>query len=120
MHFRLLEPHLEQHRSSRQAREFPFGRRNSFGLLRPPLALGLHVVLRAGWWAGSIHGSGLKTPLPRKLTFTDPEKIRELARRGEAWGTSEARQLLPQLCFRILFAIVEFSDCNPAAPCSSA
>jgi hypothetical protein len=36
----------------------------------------------------------LKTPLPRKLTFTDPEKIRELARRGEAWGTSEARQML--------------------------
>jgi hypothetical protein len=25
----------------------------------------------------------LKTPLPRKLTFTDPEKIRELARRVE-------------------------------------
>jgi hypothetical protein len=28
------------------------------------------------------------------LTFCDPEKIRELARRGEAWGTSEARQML--------------------------
>jgi hypothetical protein len=28
------------------------------------------------------------------LTFTDPEKIRELARRGEAWGTSESRQIL--------------------------
>ena len=26
--------------------------------------------------------------------FADPEKIRELARRGEAWGTSEARQML--------------------------
>jgi hypothetical protein len=26
----------------------------------------------------------LKTPLPKKLMFTDPEKIRELARRGEA------------------------------------
>jgi hypothetical protein len=24
----------------------------------------------------------LKTPLPRKLTFTDPEKISELVRRG--------------------------------------
>jgi hypothetical protein len=32
--FRLLEPHLEQHRSSRQTREFPFGRRNFFWLLR--------------------------------------------------------------------------------------
>jgi hypothetical protein len=28
----------------------------------------------------------LKTPLPRQFTFTDSEKIRELARRGEAWG----------------------------------
>lgn len=36
----------------------------------------------------------LKTPLPRKLVFTDPDKIRELARKGEAWGTSEARQML--------------------------
>lgn len=36
----------------------------------------------------------LKTPLPRKLAFSDPEKIRELTRRGEAWGTSEARQML--------------------------
>jgi len=25
-------------------------------------------------------------PLPRTFTFTDPEKIKELARRGEAWG----------------------------------
>jgi hypothetical protein len=24
----------------------------------------------------------VRLPLPRKLTFTDPEKIRELARRG--------------------------------------
>ena len=36
----------------------------------------------------------LKTPLPRKLTFADPEKIRELATRGEAWGTSDSRQML--------------------------
>jgi hypothetical protein len=36
----------------------------------------------------------LKTPLPKELTFTDPDKIRELARRGEACGTSEARQML--------------------------
>jgi hypothetical protein len=32
--FRLLEPHLAQHRSSRQTRESPFGRRNFFWLLR--------------------------------------------------------------------------------------
>ena len=36
----------------------------------------------------------LKAPLPRKLRFVDPEKIGELARRGEAWGTLEARQAL--------------------------
>jgi hypothetical protein len=36
----------------------------------------------------------LRTPLPRKLTFTDPDKIRELARRGEAWSDSESRQML--------------------------
>jgi hypothetical protein len=30
--FRLVEPHLEQHRSSRLTREFPFGRRNLFWL----------------------------------------------------------------------------------------
>lgn len=38
--------------------------------------------------------SDLKTPLPRKLTFADPEKIRELARRGEAWGDLKSRQML--------------------------
>jgi hypothetical protein len=36
----------------------------------------------------------LKTPLPRKLTFADPEKIRVLARRGDALDTSEAKQML--------------------------
>jgi hypothetical protein len=29
-----------------------------------------------------------------KLTFADPEKVREVARRGEAMGTSEAKQML--------------------------
>lgn len=36
----------------------------------------------------------MKTPLPRTFTFADPEKIREIARRTEAWGTSESRQML--------------------------
>jgi hypothetical protein len=36
----------------------------------------------------------LKTPLPKTLTFRDKAKIRELARRGEAWQTSEDRQML--------------------------
>jgi hypothetical protein len=45
-------------------------------------------------WQVQFVESDLKTPLPRMFTFADPEKIRELARRGEAWGTSEARQML--------------------------
>jgi hypothetical protein len=41
-----------------------------------------------GWQVQFVEAD-LKTPPPRKLTFADPEKIRELARRGEAWGDSE-------------------------------
>jgi hypothetical protein len=47
-----------------------------------------------GGWQVQFCEADLKTPLPRTFTFKDPEKIRELARRGEAWGTSEARQML--------------------------
>ena len=36
--------------------------------------------------------SGPQDPLPQ--TFTGPEKIRELGRRGEAWRDSESRQRL--------------------------
>jgi hypothetical protein len=53
----------------------------------------MYFFLRSGWQVQFLEPD-LKTPLPRKLTFSDPEKIRELARRGEAWGTSEARQML--------------------------
>jgi hypothetical protein len=49
--------------------------------------------LREGWYVQFLEAD-LKTPLPLKLTFADPEKIRELARRGEAWGDSESRQVL--------------------------
>jgi hypothetical protein len=48
---------------------------------------------RSGWQVQFVEGN-LKTPLPRTFTFADAEKIRELARRGEAWGISEARQML--------------------------
>jgi hypothetical protein len=44
---------------------------------------------RSGWYVQLLEAD-LKTRLPRKLTFTDPEKIREPARRGEAWGDSES------------------------------
>ena len=32
--------------------------------------------------------------MPKKMTFNDPDKIRELARKGEAWGDSESQQTL--------------------------
>ena len=53
----------------------------------------MYFFLRSGWQVQFLLPD-LKTPLPKKLTFADPEKIREMARRGEAWGTSEARQIL--------------------------
>jgi hypothetical protein len=34
--------------------------------------------------------------LPKKLSFSDPEKIRELAQEGEACGDSESLQMLEQ------------------------
>lgn len=53
----------------------------------------MYFFQRSGWQV-QFTEVDLKTPLPRKLTFADSEKIRELARRGEAMGTSEARQML--------------------------
>jgi hypothetical protein len=60
---------------------------------RPSHRVYLYFFQRSGWQVQFLEAD-LKTPLPRKLTFTDPEKIRELARRGEALGTSEDRQML--------------------------
>ena len=42
----------------------------------------MYFFLRSGWQAQFLQPD-LKTPLPKKLTFQDPEKIRELA---PAWG----------------------------------
>ena len=53
----------------------------------------MSFFFRSGWQVQFLEAD-LKTPLPRKLTFADPDKIRELARRGEAMGTSESRQML--------------------------
>jgi hypothetical protein len=53
----------------------------------------MSFISRDGWHVQFLE-SDLKTPLPRTLKFADPEKIREMARRGEACGTSEARQML--------------------------
>jgi hypothetical protein len=53
----------------------------------------MSFFLPNGWQIQFLEAE-LKTPLPRKLTFADPEKIRELARRGRAWGESESREML--------------------------
>jgi hypothetical protein len=60
---------------------------------RPSHQVYMYFFLRSGWQVQFLEPD-LKTPLPRKLTFSNPEKITELARRGEAWGTSEAKQML--------------------------
>jgi hypothetical protein len=44
-------------------------------------------------WQVQFAEADLKTLLPHQFTLKDPEKIRELARRGEAWGDSESRQM---------------------------
>jgi hypothetical protein len=56
---------------------------------RPSHKIYMTFFLRQGWQVQFCEVD-LKTALPRKLTFTDPEKIRELARRGEAWATQRA------------------------------
>jgi hypothetical protein len=53
----------------------------------------MYFFKRAGWEVQFLEPD-LKTPLPRKLTFTDPEKISELAKRGGTWRDSESRQML--------------------------
>ena len=60
---------------------------------RPSHRVFMTFFLRSGWQAQFLEAD-LRTPLPRKFTFTDPDKIRELARKGEAWGDSESRQML--------------------------
>jgi hypothetical protein len=60
---------------------------------RPSHRVYMTFFSRQGWQVQFCEAD-LKTPLPRQFTFNDPEKIRELARRGEAWGDSESRQML--------------------------
>lgn len=54
----------------------------------------LHFMSRQNGWHCQFLEADLKTSLPRTLTFASPDKIRELARRGEAWGDLESRQSL--------------------------
>jgi hypothetical protein len=53
----------------------------------------MSFFLRSGWYASFLEPD-LKTPLPRKFSFGDPDKMRELAQRGGALDTLEARQML--------------------------
>jgi hypothetical protein len=49
---------------------------------------------KRGSWDVQFLEPDLKTPLPRRLTFLHADKIRELARRGEALGTLDQKQAL--------------------------
>ena len=60
---------------------------------RPAHQVYMQFFLR-GWWYVSFLEADAKTVLPRKLTFTDPDKIREMAKRGGAWRDSESKQML--------------------------
>ena len=44
-------------------------------------------LIRRDVWHVTFLEPGLQKPLPKTLTFKDEGKIRELARRGEAWQT---------------------------------
>src|SRR5579859_2315554 len=46
--------------------------------------------VRRDVWHVTFLEPGLQTPLPKTLIFKDEGKIRELARRGEAWHDSES------------------------------
>ena len=61
---------------------------------RPSHCVYMTFMLGHGSWFCQFLEADAETPLPRKLNFADPEKIRELARRGEAWGNLESKQAL--------------------------
>jgi hypothetical protein len=46
-----------------------------------------------GGWQLHFFSPDIKTALPYNLTFADPERIRELARHGDAMGAPESRQM---------------------------
>ncbi len=53
----------------------------------------MYFFFRRGWQVQFLEAD-LKTAVPRKVTFADADKIRELARSGEALGGSEVKQML--------------------------
>jgi len=56
-------------------------------------APGLYVLFQAGGWQVQFTEADLKTPLPRKLTFTDPEKSGSWPARG-SMARLKSRQML--------------------------
>jgi hypothetical protein len=60
---------------------------------RPSHRIYMTFFLRNGWYVQFLEAD-LRTPLRRKCNFKDAEKIRELARRGEALGTQDAKDEL--------------------------
>jgi hypothetical protein len=61
---------------------------------RPPQPPGLHAALSEKGMERLLPRSRCPDAAPPVVHFSDPDKIRELARRGEALGTSEAKQML--------------------------
>jgi len=55
----------------------------------------MHFMLRDGWYCQFLE-EDLKTSLPRKFTFADVSKVRELAEKGKAFANLEARHAFNQ------------------------
>jgi hypothetical protein len=62
---------------------------------RPKHRIYMSFFLRSGWYVSFLEPD-LKTPIPATFNFADPEKIRDLAQRGGALSTLEAKQTLEQ------------------------
>jgi hypothetical protein len=63
---------------------------------RPRHRIYMSFFLRSGWYVSFLEPD-LKTPLARTFNFSDPEKIRDLARRGGVLDTLlEAKQMMEQ------------------------
>jgi hypothetical protein len=51
------------------------------------------MLARGGWYCQFLE-EDLKTPLPRKLTFQEPEKVIDMAKRGGAVFDLAGRQAI--------------------------
>jgi hypothetical protein len=55
----------------------------------------MHFMLREGWFCQFLE-EDLKTPLPKKFTFADVGKVRELVEKGGGFKILEARHSFNQ------------------------